>query len=163
MHQLQYVVVEILLEFLASKPDAVIKRLGTILGDLDHLLNVLKLRALVEFDLSQLGCLQLIEVLWVEGKQGAKDVLSPLYAVKCFFGEHLECAVWDSCVLLRVCLRSVGLCLEWNDHLNVSLRTESAAIEQRNPCVYALRIDKNAGLNVVQCVRDHLLAFEKIL
>jgi hypothetical protein len=73
--------VEILLELLPSHLNAVLKRLRTILGNLNYFSYVLELCALMELELSYICSLKLVEVLWIQSEQGAEEIFCPLNAM----------------------------------------------------------------------------------
>lgn len=80
--------------------------------------NLILLRNGVDFGalLKDFDC-----ALWHLSEHFAELVSCPLDAVQGFFGEHLKSAVRDFCVVFRISLGTVALCLVWKDYLHMTL------------------------------------------
>lgn len=76
--------------------------------------------------------------------------------MNCLLREHLQRAVRNLVLLLRVLLRAVRLRLKRQNDLHVALRAERAALQERPPVLDAARVHVPPRVHVVERVRDHV-------
>ena len=107
MYQLQNIVVEVLLKLSPGYFDAIFKSAWRILLHFNNLSYRFLLGLLLKGNFFGQCIFDLVEVLGFQSEFVTKNILGPLDAVKSFLGEHLQSAVRDFIILLRVTLRCI--------------------------------------------------------
>lgn len=81
----------------------------------------------------------------------------------CLFREHLQCAVGNLGLFIRIVLAAVILSLVGNDDLHVSFRAEGSTLEQRNLVLHASLVHVLSGFDVIKRVGHDFPAAEELI
>lgn len=90
-------------------------------------------------------------------------ITSPFNAMKGLLWEHLQRAVRNLVVILRIVHRAIALCLVRKDYLHVAFRSQSSTLKKRCLCSNASQIDILPRLDVVKSIRDKRKLFEELV
>jgi len=80
-----------------------------------------------------------------------------------FFREHFESTMRDLCLFIRIILAAIVLGFIGYNHLNMTFRPKSSALEKRDFIFHTSFIHILPCPNVIECIRDYVSAFEKLI